>query len=367
MVSMVEFCLPGATGSLSYGGHREFDFEGDSDAVVYVNRTLPARSEIIRVPGEGYEVVVSKAPAIAAARLEDVGDDPTWISVRYDNACGLEASLQIPYHIQTLFALSEGRSLREVGLAVKSGGDDNDGTPDSFALYRSWRPADYEQAERIGVEQIFRVFNRPDRDITENALTIWLSRRKQWEVTYWLASQFVKGGEITDRSKLMKAMAWFESVPDYKLDSGITESTLRRFRRDVRQRDSFKALGIPASRLSEALSALSYLTLGERFEKAIKDVRTAFGDDTLGADIERDCGLAIKLRNDAAHGSHSPIEENFREFVIATSAVETLAILATLRELGVSRERIRDVTNRLAPHPYASYQMWADSRPVADR
>lgn len=112
------------------------------------------------------------------------------------------------------------------------------------------------------------------------------------------------------------------------------------------------------------LKELVRLPLAERFNQAIKDVRTTFGEDVLGADIEQDCGVAIKLRNDAAHGSYSAIEENFREFVIATSAVETLAILATLRELGVDRERIRDVTNRLAPHPYASYQMWADSRPT---
>lgn len=168
--------------------------------MVYVNRTLPARSEIMRVLGEGYEVVISKAPAITAARLEDVGDDPTWISVRCDKACSLEESLHVPYHIRTLFALSEGRPLREAGLAVQSEGDGNAVAPDAFALYRNWRPADYEQVQRISVEQIFRVFNRPDRDVTEKALTIWLARQKQWEVTYWLASQFVQGGEVTDRS-----------------------------------------------------------------------------------------------------------------------------------------------------------------------
>lgn len=363
-VSIFEFCLPGATGSLSYGDHRKFDFEGDGDAVMYVNRTLPAHREIVRVRGEGYEVVISKAPVIMAARLEDVGNDPTWISVRYDKACGLDEALQVPYHIQTLFALSEGRPLREVGLALQSEGDGNAGAPHAFALYRNWRPADYEQAEHIGVEQIFRVFNRPDRDITEKALTIWLARRKQWEVTYWLAAQFVQGGEVTDRSKLMKAMAWFESIPDYKLDSGLTKAALTRFKEDARDLPSFEELGVPSARLSQVLNELFRLPLAERFNQAIKDVRTTFGEDVLKAGIEQDCRAAIKLRNDAAHGSHSPIEENFREFVIATSAVETLAILATLRELGVDQKRIRDVTNRLAPHPYASYQMWADSRPV---
>lgn len=193
-VSTFEFCLPGATGSFAYGDHRDLDFEGDGDAVVYVNRTLPARSEVMRVRGEGYEVVMSKAPTITAARLEDVGDDPTWITVRYDEACSLEESFQVPYHIQALFSLSEGRPLRETGLAVQSEGDRNSGAPDPFSLYRNWRPADYEHVERIGVEQIFRVFSRPDRDITEKALTIWLARRKHWEVTYWLAAQFVQGG-----------------------------------------------------------------------------------------------------------------------------------------------------------------------------
>ena len=364
-VSIFEFCLPGATGSLSYGDHKEFDFDDDGDAVVYVNRTLPARSEIMRVRGGGYEVVISKAPTITAARLEDTGDDPTWISVRYDKACSLEESLQVPYHIQTLFSLSEGKPLRETGLAVQSEGD-GDAARDAFALYRNWRPADYEQVERIGVEQIFRVFNRPDRDITEKALTIWLARQKQWEVTYWLAAQFVQGGEVTDRSKLMKAMAWFESIPDYKLDSGLTQAALTRFKRDARKLPSFEELGVPSERLSQVLKELVRLPLAERFNRAIKDVGTTFGEDVLGAGIEQDCGAAIKLRNDAAHGSHSPIEENFREFFIATSAVETLAILATLRELGVDRKRIRDVTNRLAPHPYASYKMWADSRPVGE-
>jgi hypothetical protein len=363
-VSVFEFCLPGATGSFSYGDHREFDFEGDGDAVVYVNRTLPARSEIMRALGEGYEVIISKAPSITAARLEDVGDDPTWISVRYDKACSLEESLQIPFHIQTLFALSEGKPLREAGLAVQSESDSAAGTTDAFALYQNWQPGDYEQVERAGVGQIFRVFNRADRDITKKALTIWLARWKQWEVTYWLASQFVQGREVTDRTKLMKAMAWFESIPDYKLDSGLNKSAFRRFKQDACDLGSFEKLGVPSSRLSQVLQELIRLPLAERFQRAIVDVRATFGDDVLGASIEQDCQLAIKLRNDAAHGSHSVIEENFREFVIATSAVETVATLATLRELGIDCKRIRDVTNKLAPHPYASYQMWADSRPV---
>ncbi|WMT87807.1 hypothetical protein NO932_04170 [Pelagibacterium sp. 26DY04] len=361
-VSIFEFCLPAATGSLSYGDHKEYDFEEDGDAVVYVNRTIPTRSEIMRVRGEGYEVVISKIPAISVARLEDINDDPTWISVRYDKAVSLEESLQVPFHIQTLFALSEGRPLRETGLAVQSEGDGKVEAPSAFALYRNWRPADYEQVERIGVEQIFRVFNRSDREITEKALAIWLARQKQWEVTYWLASQFVQAGEVTDRSKLMKVMAWFESIPDYKLDSGLTQTALTRFRRDARNLDSFERLGVPSERLSQVLNELVRLPLAERFNQAIRDVRTTFGEDVLGASIEQDCRLAIKLRNDAAHGSHGAIEENFREFVIATSAVETLAVLATLRELGVDRKRIRDVTNRFTPHPYASYQMWADSR-----
>lgn len=162
----------------------------------------------------------------------------------------------------------------------------------------------------------------------------------------------------------MKAMAWFESIPDYKLDSGLTKAALTRFKKDARNLPSFEKLGVSSERLSQVLNELVRLPLAERFNLAIRDVRTTFGEDVVGADIEQDCELAIKLRNDAAHGSHSGIEDNFLEFVIATSAVETVAILATLRELGIDRVRIRDVTNKLAPHPYASYQAWADSRPA---
>lgn len=361
-VMILEFCLPEATGSLSYEDHKQFDFDSDDEAVVYVTRTIPARSEIMRVRGEGYDVIISKSPAITISRLENIGDNPTWISIRYDKPCSLDESLQIPYHVQTLFALSEGKPLREMGLAVQSDRDGDVEEPTSFALYRRWRPADYEQVERIGVPQIFRVFSRPDRDITEQALTRWLARRKQWEVTYWLAAQFVHGGEVTDRSKLMKAMAWFESIPDYKLDSGLTKWALVNFRRAARQLHSFKELNIEPARLSEVLNALFCLPLAERFNRAIKDVRTTFGEDVLGENIEQDCELAIKLRNDAAHGSHRAIEENFLEVVIATSAVETLAILTTFRDLGIDSKRIRDVTNRFGPHPFASHQMWADGR-----
>jgi ApeA N-terminal domain 1 len=372
-VSIFEFCIPEAKGSLFYGEHHEVDVQQDSSTFVNVQRVYDSRMEIMRLRGDGFEVVISKKPSLLVLTFEDLGDDPTWISIHYDEARPLLLALEVPYQIQTFFELSEGKPLREMALTVRSDGSGGmearttagltDTRLQDFALHRSWRADDYQESKSPGAEQIFRVFNSSERDKTKTALGLWLSRREKWKITYWLASQFARGGTVYHRSKLLQAMAWFESIPDYQLDVGLNDKALQEFRRASRELDSFKTLNVPVTRYSEVLNELKRLPVAERFQAAISDIRATFGENLLGDTLQSDCEKAIKLRNYAAHGSHSDIEDDFREFIIATSAVETVALLTTIRLLGADPDHIGVVANRFAPHPYASYQSWVDTRP----
>ncbi|ESX66074.1 hypothetical protein X759_28255 [Mesorhizobium sp. LSHC420B00] len=366
-VSVFEFCLPQARGSLSFGNDDDDSSKPSHDALIRaVAWADDTPSELMRIEGTDYKVIFSRSPLVAAVRSEDVGEQSVWITIVYDDPQPLLKALQLPYHVQIFFELSEGKALRETGLAVRcAGGQRSDEGAedhlDDFALYRTWHPAEFVEPEECGIENIFRIYAREDRVRTQNALTEWLRRRDAWAGTYWLASQFAHGGLLADRSRLLRAMAWFESIPDYQLDAGIRRHALDRFRREAQQLGAFGELGVSGERLGQVLNELKRIPLNERFRRAIADIRDRLGDIDP-ATLERDCGRAIAFRNSAAHGSSGTNEADFLEFVIATSAVETVALLCTIRELGVDPDRINAILNRYCPHPFATYQLWADAR-----
>ncbi|TIN09391.1 hypothetical protein [Mesorhizobium sp.] len=358
-VAAAEFCRPAAKGSLAYNQHRALEFEEN----VQTERVYQDRLQIVEVAADGIVVRLNKNQSVFAGRIEEISRDPTWISVTFSEPVPLADIFQVLFHVQIFFELSEGRPCRRVGQAVSTRQHteatefDHDAY---FSLYVPETPS-VENPEFYS-EPAFRVFRDVDRAETTRALTLWLNRRKQWDVTYWLAYQFINGGNIYDRSRMLKAMAWFESIPTYQVDSGITDAQLKDVRKAARQESCIKALGISDKRLSEVVNSLKQIPLVERFEKAIADILNQFGDDILPETIIGDCKLAKRFRDEAAHGARDRSTDP-REYFIAMAAVETVAYLATMRELGISKDIIRKLTNRFGGgHPYTRYYEWADSR-----
>lgn len=357
LVARIEFCLPDARASLSFGDHRKMDIEGDDNETILVSKTHLSRTEIGRIQMPDMEITLSVQKTLARGTKDNVGDDPVWISVRFHAPSPLYETFQVPFHIATFFELSVGRPLQPRGFVVRAHRDpppqEHYTHVDDFEFYRTENPV-----ERLGQqhhEPVFTVWHSEERQVTLQALKLWLDRRYAWEVTYWLASQFVHGGREINRSNLLRAMAWFEAIPTYQLVSAMNDGDLRAFSRECGKLDSFKTLNVASSRLKEVLNELRRSTLSQRIEAAIADVNRYVGTVFLDNAFLEDCKRAKKLRDKAAHGGDASLEADFGEVVAATSAIETLAFISTICMLGCSPRKIRLVSNWAGPHPYAGY------------
>lgn len=357
LVEAMEFCLPDASASLSFGEHREMNIEGEEGDAVLVSKTHLSRTQIGSIELPDYEAHLSVQKSLSRPTKDEVGPDPVWFLIKFSKPRPLYETLQLPYHITTFFELSVGRPLRPRGVVIKSCRDtplpSNYAHVDNFEFYRTEDP--FESLGRQHHEPVFSIWRYEDRKATLGALQTWLQRQHTWEVTYWLASQFVHGGRQVNRSNMLRAMAWFESIPTYQSTSPINERSLKAFSRECRQLESFRALDIAPERLNEVLNDLHRAPLSSRIELAIADINRYMKSDFLQKDFYEDCKKAKKLRDKAAHGGDASLEEEFSEVVIATFAIETLAFLSTICLLTSDQKKIHLLTNWAGPHPFAGY------------
>ncbi|MBB5575356.1 hypothetical protein GGD50_003985 [Rhizobium paranaense] len=364
-ISVIEFCLPDARASLAYDDHREFEIDGNDASAVYVQKMHESRLEIARITLIDFEVSFSKRRVLGVATQDQIGDDPTWIAIHFAEPVPLDRALQIPFHIRVFFELSVGHPLALKGIALKAHREgtavSQEAFPDDFELYKAAATGLQERDERHH-EPIFKIWNKEERSTTLFAIRKWLGRRESWSIAYWLASQFTSGGNQVDRNNMLRAMAWFEAIPDYVFDEIIPESRIKQFSRECRKLESFKALGLKEARLSQVLNDLARIPLIDRIELAIKDINRLVDDEFLSQSFFDDCKRAKKIRDKAAHGGDDALETDLRSVVISTAAIETLALLATIRALGVDIHKLRAITNTYNPHPYARY-FWAARLP----
>tara|TARA_R110002012_G_scaffold258598_2_gene439132 strand:+ start:3934 stop:4992 length:1059 start_codon:yes stop_codon:yes gene_type:complete len=349
---------------LSYEAHLESEIEGDDASTIYVDKLHENRLDIGRIRLDGFDVSLSKRRTLGIVSKDKIGAEPTWIAIHYHEPVVIERAMQLPFHIRVFFELSVGYplSMRGIGLkryCEKSPVSERDDFSD-FELYIAAEHVTKLDQQRHNFP-VFKIWLPEDREVALDALKIWLQRRDDWEVAYWLASQFAHGGDEVNRSNMLRAMAWFEAIPDYTSDNVIKKSQLKRFIRECRELDSFKELSVSRIRLNEVLNELCRLPLNERIEHAVRDVNDLMEADFLPAAFSEACKNAKRLRDKAAHGGDDALEREFRDVVVATAAIETLALLATVRSLGVDSRKIRQITERNNPHPYASYFSWDDT------
>ncbi len=359
-VAIIEFCLPDAKASLSYRDHVKFEYSDENGTEADIRRFIFDKLEVARINADDFEVVFSKRPSVQVATKDKI-DDPMWITVIFKNPVELESALQIPFHLEVFFELSEGRPLQQKGLALRaSNSSDSEefSQLNDFEFYRNSSLGNYKHSAHRHTDAIFTIFSPDMREKTIYALTKWLSRRKEWEVTYWLISSFTHGNAIYDRGNLLRAMAWFESIPDYQTASLITDSKLKNFRKECRKLQSFVDLDISPARLKEVLNELTRSSLVDRIDSAIKNIRAAYGEGILPRQFDDHCKLAKNIRNSAAHGGGDENEKDFRQVIAATSAIETLALLSTIMTLNIDLANVRKILNQFKPHPYASYCLW---------
>ncbi len=354
----IEFCLTGSAGTIGYLEHLETAFNSSVSEKNKGSTTTTTwrhdKVDFLKVSASEMLVTLSKQRQLGAGYTDaEIGKDPTWILINIPHGVRLSEIFQYVFHVRTFFEISAGMPSKAVSIAISTV-ESGHGTSD-FSFFERGKIPDDDDRDEFPTDPAFSAHDQIKRDELEQALLKWIDRRKQWEVTYWLASSFVHGGISYDRQRLLRAFAWFESIPDYLFEDCVTKGQLDKLRPKIRELDEFKSLNVSNEHLSGVLSALQRRPLSERINTAIADLRQILGGDLVPSTLEQDCKLAKKLRDEAAHGAQDTLSDNFSRYVLAISAIETLAFLATIRNLTEGINTYKKVLNQIRSHPYASY------------
>lgn len=203
-------------------------------------------------------------------------------------------------------------------------------------------------------DAIFKAARAAWRSQLNKSLKRWMERRKDWQVAYSLMDAYLVSERMYGSLKVLRLMAWFESIPTNIQGPKITNSQIEKLAAAARRRAGELEVSITTQRLREVLRMVKYLPLHERIERAIKMIKNKFGAEYVKATLLEDCVSAIKIRNSAAHGS-SPGRVSGREWFNMVHALELVCALSMLLDLKVQKKTLK-LVNR---HPLMSYQ-WND-------
>jgi hypothetical protein len=353
----LSFTFTGANSALFYREHVESRFEMQDNEFLQTEITDHARTNIFNVrTDEGTTIT---------ARL-DWNSNP-YLVVETDTALDIDEILALANTILLFFQISLGHRSKMFDMMIgglpEAQQRDGDAASECFKLrrYFTWVPREVTHKGDI----IFPVYTASERRGTETSLKTWVERRVEWGTTYLLARRYLAGSEVYDRDRLLRLMAWFEAIPSYNNETGITDKDLQNLRRKIREQREFTQIirGLqspwaitadPADhakrRLSAALNQLRRYELKERLSQAVGRVRTCFGQQIVPSWCEVDCGEAARMRDDAAHGSRGKPTDDFPLLERAIHAVEMVCLLSMVADLGVPTDRL------CKGHPLQTYR-----------
>lgn len=178
---------------------------------------------------------------------------------------------------------------------------------------------------------VFTFLNEQRAKQSAIAFERWMTRRAEWSYSYTLASRYLHANPLFDINRLLRAMAWFESLPSYASKDELTDTQVGILKRAARSAAESAGIAITPARIAETMNQLRRESLNGRLERCITSLRTRFGMGYLPERILQDCSNAKKIRDSAAHGFSSGADiQSLYEY---TLALEILCFLATVEDL----------------------------------
>jgi hypothetical protein len=165
---------------------------------------------------------------------------------------------------------------------------------------------------------------------------------------------YLAGADVYSRDRLLRLLAWFESIPLHGGEILISNQQIKKMRSVLEDESDVTRIGISQERLKQVLQELRRTPLKERMIKSINENRERFGLGRVPKEIEADCHAAVGYRNKAAHGSMQLEKSNLDDFARAIHAVELICTMSMVRELEVNADKLVPIFQ----HPLLSY--WAE-------
>lgn len=344
-VRSFSFTFVGARNAIHYGDFRQSEFKklrpSDSDDGPWVDVDIIdySKTKIIEFKTEGgieisISMNISGTFGFASREFKCI----PYVNVQAPHGLSVRQSMKLAADILNFFEMSLGHKTRLLDTRVfaatrqeisdKIAEDPNYSVPE-FQL-RSWHDDFSGLTITHPGDALFMFYNPEDRKIASSALNKWLDRREAWSNSYWLSRQYLKDNEVFDRPRMLKLMAWFESMPNHEFSSRVTDTLLSKLRRAVRGLPEFRETGLTAERLSSVLAELKRIPIKERLTSSIRDIKIYFANIVLPEELEEHAHSAVGIRNISAHGGEYAPLANSTDVVMCVWAIETICLLSSL-------------------------------------
>lgn len=158
-----------------------------------------------------------------------------------------------------------------------------------------------------------------------------------------------RAGNSFNEGRLLRAFAWFEAMPRYKIKTKVTDGQLSKLVNAAYDTAVEKEMKIEKQRIRECLNGLKSETLRERLTLAVNELKSELSPlqkDNLFAQLDNGVGF----RNKIAHGS-AVSEYEVDDLMNATRSVEVLCYLICIEWHGLL---LQDVENS-GSHSLLSY------------
>lgn len=359
LVRRMGYSFVGASVAIAYSDHINSEFKKlEADSYVDIDTVRYDKSEVLAI--DTRDVVVKIRMSIQRTiGLPDPGTRSTPVVViEFKRDMTIDEALLFGQGILEFFELSIGVKTRMLKVTVSPMTEaefrraiESKKVVEEFSVRRAfggWRPSS-EKGHRGDV--FFPATTESARKRTKESLVRWIERIPVWGRAYALGSGYIQGPEVYGRDRLLRLMSWFESIPDYQMSSSISSSNVRDLARAAAARAAEQQVEISLQRICEVLSGLRRLSLRERVASAISDLRKKFGVTVIASSLDRDCQLAVKFRNQAAHG-HFDGDQNFSDFYRSIRAMELVCALSSVSGLDFDERRLSEIYD----HPLLRYR-----------
>ena len=158
-----------------------------------------------------------------------------------------------------------------------------------------------------------------------------------------------QAGNFYNEGRLLRAFAWFESIPEYKIKSKVTKGQITKLINAAYGTAVEKAIEIDKQRIRECLNGLKFGTLRDRMSLAVNELKSDL-NPVLKANLLIQLENGIRFRNKIAHGS-GVSESEVDDLMDATRSTELLCYIICVERHGLL---LQDVENK-GSHSILSY------------
>jgi hypothetical protein len=364
LVRSIQFKFVGANSALHYSEHSAGHFEASSERTGQALDTHVveySKLDILTAKGGPISVKHWMSVVMRLGIDRDARSTPVVIA-GLDEGVEIKSSLSIVYEILAFFEMSLGVRSRAYEIYVsplteteRIASMEVDGNDQQFLVrlfYGDWQPS--KRRTHPG-DVVFPVYSSSQRGATSTTLSSWLERRQGWRTAYALASAYLREPDLYDRDRLLRLFAWFEAIPVYQEQSGMSPHQNRKLSRAVSQKAQELGIQVDKGRIREVLNELKRRPLKARMTGAVDLARARFGETFIPPETLQDCLEAVRFRNLAAHGDLTAGHYEFSLFERAIDAVQMICFLSMLPDLDST-----DPPVQLRPssqHPLMSYRL----------